>query len=82
MACSKGMSVELTSTSALDPGNEMKIFTVVGAIEGNCDIGSVLIANEPTNRMTTDMTIAKTGLCIILLKNIISLFLDEGNYSA
>jgi hypothetical protein len=40
----------------------MKILTVVGAICGNCEIGNCLIASKPRKTMTTDMTIAKTGL--------------------
>ena len=62
IARSRGISVELTNTSALEPGYAMNMFTVVGAISGNCEIGRVLIANVPVNKRTMDMTIASTGL--------------------
>ena len=64
MAVSNGINVELTNTSELEPGYAIKIFTVVGAICGNCDIGSCLMASPPKNRMITEMTIARTGLFI------------------
>jgi hypothetical protein len=56
------MRVEFTKTSALDPGYETNILTVVGAISGNWDVGKVFIAKPPVNNSTSEMTIAKTGL--------------------
>ncbi|GAA4231106.1 hypothetical protein GCM10022291_02810 [Postechiella marina] len=70
MAVSNGIKVEFTSTSELEPGYAIKILTVVGAICGNCEIGSCLIERLPTNTIITEMTIAKTGLFINLLNMI------------
>jgi hypothetical protein len=39
----------------------MKMFTVVGAISGNCEVGSCLIASIPMNTMRTEITMANTG---------------------
>ena len=78
IAVSRGINVDFTSTSALDPGYAIKIFTVVGAICGNCDTGNCLMESPPINSMMTEMTIAKTGLFINCL-NI--MFVDLG-YSA
>jgi hypothetical protein len=80
IACSSVMSVDFTSTSALAPGYAMKIFTVVGAMSGNCEIGSFLIANTPTKMMTTDITMANTGLRMNLLN--MCTFLLRVGYSA
>jgi hypothetical protein len=38
-----------------------------GAIDGNCDTGSVFIASNPISTITSDNTIASTGLCMNLL---------------
>jgi hypothetical protein len=61
MALSKGIRVEFTSTSALDPGYAMKIFTRGGAISGNCEIGRVLIARIPRKIIASDIAMANTG---------------------
>jgi hypothetical protein len=61
------VSVDLTSTSAFDPGNSMKILTLGGAISGNCATGEDLIANSPMKTINTDMEIARTGLLIKFL---------------
>ena len=37
---------------------------MVGAIWGNCDIGSCFIAKDPINTIIIEITIANTGLCI------------------
>jgi hypothetical protein len=59
--------VDFTKASALAPGNEMKIFTLGGAISGNWEIGRVVIASTPKKTIASDMAIAKTGLCMNLL---------------
>jgi hypothetical protein len=64
--------VDLTKTSALDPGNSIKIFTLGGAISGNCDMGDKLIASKPINTIQTEKDIARTGLFINLLNIIFS----------
>jgi hypothetical protein len=56
--------VDLTKTSALEPGNSMKIFTRGGAISGNCAIGEEVIASIPMNTIPTDNAMARTGLLI------------------
>ncbi|GGZ50845.1 hypothetical protein GCM10008088_10780 [Mesonia mobilis] len=64
MEFSKVIRVDFTKTSALAPGYATKIFTVVGAICGNCDIGNCLIASDPIKTIIIGITIANTGLCI------------------
>jgi len=62
IALSRGISVDFTNTSALEPGYAMKIFTRGGAISGNCDIGLVFTARKPRKIIARDMAIARTGL--------------------
>ena len=62
IAVSSWMMVDLVSTSALEPGNETKMFTVVGAISGNWEVGSWRMASPPTKRISTEITMARTGL--------------------
>ena len=52
-------------------------------MEGNCDMGSVLMASMPKNTMNSDITMDSTGLSINLL-NIFLLFfaLDYSEYSS
>src|SRR4051794_38046385 len=59
--CSNGIRTESTNTLALAPGYAMATSTVGGAIEGNCDIGSVLIPKTPRNKRMIEMTIANAG---------------------
>jgi hypothetical protein len=47
--------------------------TIGGAIEGNCDVGSVVIASTPMKMITSESTMASTGLFINAL-NIFFLF--------
>jgi hypothetical protein len=47
---------------ALAPGYETATITEGGATEGNWEIGRVLIASPPRNRMSTEITIANAGL--------------------
>ena len=61
IAVSSCMMVLFVSTSALAPGYAMKMFTVVGAISGNCAVGSCFMAKPPTKRISTEMTMASTG---------------------
>jgi hypothetical protein len=74
MARSIMVSVDFTSTSALEPGNSMKIFTRGGAISGNWDIGKVKMANIPKKTIAIDNAIAKTGLFINLLNMVFYFF--------
>jgi hypothetical protein len=67
IALSRGIKVDFTKTSALEPGKAMKILTLGGAISGNWEIGLVVIANIPRNIMAREIAIAKTGLCMNLL---------------
>src|SRR5258708_29959686 len=52
--CSSGMITDSASDLALAPGYDALTMTTGGATSGNCDVGSVLMANTPTNRMTRD----------------------------
>jgi hypothetical protein len=56
-----GMSADSTSTCALAPGNDIVTETTGGAIDGNCEMGLLRIASTPTNAMTIEITIARTG---------------------
>jgi hypothetical protein len=38
-----------------------------GEISGNCEVGRVLMASTPMNTITTDITMANTGLRMNLL---------------
>jgi len=62
MALSKGINVELTNTSALEPGYAIKTITLGGAISGNCDMGLVVRAKKPMKIIARDIAIASTGL--------------------
>src|SRR6478609_3176653 len=73
MDCSNGMITDSANDLALAPGYDALTITTVGATSGNCEVGSVLIASTPTNKITSDVTMANTGLCINLL-NMILLF--------
>jgi len=66
-AFSIGMRTDLTSTSALAPGYATLTITLGGAIEGNCDVGRVVMASMPMKIMTSDITIANTGLFMNIL---------------
>ena len=76
MALSKGMSVEFTSTSALEPGYAIKMFTRGGAISGNCETGRVFIASNPRNTKAIEIAMANTGRCINLLNMLLYLGLN------
>ena len=65
------VSVDFTNTSALEPGNSIEMFTLGGAISGNCAIGDLVIAMKPKKTIAKDKAIARTGLFIKLL-NIIT----------
>src|SRR5574343_275869 len=72
IALSNMVNVDLTNTSAFDPGNSIKILTLGGAICGNWATGVVLIANMPMKTITTDKAIASTGLFINLLNIVLN----------
>ncbi len=59
--------VDFTNTSAFDPGNSMAIFTLGGAISGNCAMGDLVIAMIPVKTIAKDKAMANTGLFIKLL---------------
>ncbi len=61
MARSRMVTVDLMSTSALDPGNSMNMLTRGGAISGNCAMGLVAMASNPKNIIASEMEIASTG---------------------
>src|SRR5690606_17955812 len=61
MARSMITSVESTRIFALDPGKETDTTTLGGATDGNCEMGSELIAKPPMNRMSNEMTMASAG---------------------
>jgi hypothetical protein len=67
MDCSSGMITDSANDLALAPGYDADTMTIGGAIEGNCDVGSVLIANTPMKIITSDKMMAKTGLFMNLL---------------
>src|SRR6185295_17822884 len=52
MACSNGMITDSASDFALAPGYDALTITMGGAMEGNCDVGSVLIARMPMKIIT------------------------------
>src|SRR5436190_11818047 len=56
MDCSRGMITDSASDFALAPGYEADTITTGGATSGNCDVGRVLIASTPMNRITSDRT--------------------------
>ena len=49
------------------PGYDALTMTSGGEISGNCDVGSCRMASPPMSRMTTEITIANTGLRMNLL---------------
>jgi hypothetical protein len=51
----------------LDPGNSIAIFTLGGAISGNCAMGDLVIAIKPKKTIAKDKAMASTGLFIKLL---------------
>jgi hypothetical protein len=65
------VKVDFTNTSALEPGNSIKIFTLGGAISGNCAIGAIVIAMKPKKTIANDNAIASTGLFIKFLNMIV-----------
>ena len=67
IARSKGITTALIINSPLAPGYSAEIFTLGGDIEGNCVIGSCVIANAPSSVIISEITIDSTGLCINLL---------------
>jgi hypothetical protein len=71
MARSKMVKVDFTNTSALEPGNSIKIFTLGGAISGNCAIGDLVMAMNPKKTIANDNAIAKTGLFMKFLNMIV-----------
>src|SRR5260221_4271900 len=56
--------VVCSTVCASAPVNVPVTFTVGGVMSGYCAIGSVVIAMRPTSTITTDVTIAVTGLFI------------------
>src|SRR5579871_5004271 len=77
IACSSGMITDSVSVFALAPGYDADTITIGGAIDGNCEVGSVLMASTPMKMITNDNTIASTGLFINAL-NILLLFFGVG----
>jgi hypothetical protein len=65
------VKVDFTNTSALEPGNSIKMFTLGGAISGNCAIGDLVIAMKPKKTIANDKAIASTGLFIKFLNMIV-----------
>jgi len=68
--CSKGIITDSANDLALAPGYDALTITTGGATSGNCDVGSVLIDSTPKKRMTSDITMARTGL----LMNLVNIF--------
>jgi hypothetical protein len=60
--CSNGIITDSANDFALAPGYEALTITTGGATSGNCEVGNVLIASPPTNKMISEITMAKTGL--------------------
>src|SRR5689334_2998543 len=72
MACSSGMITDSVSVLALAPGYEARTITIGGAIVGNCEVGSVLMASTPMKIMTSENTMASTGR----FKNLLNIYND------